>query len=163
MTPAFVASLRNVIPTDIRPAFNKTKEVCLLFILFLVIMLFAHSSGAEAELLPPQNLVIVDGGGGGSELTLAWDASVESVEGYNVYWGLASHSYDHRIIAGIDTSYTLTGLPPAVIYSAVTAYGNGIESDFSNEVSTVPIPPSIILLSTGILGLGLLGRQRKRS
>jgi Fibronectin type III domain len=165
MATAFAEGRRNVILPDIRPAFNKTQEVCLFFILFLVVTLFIYPIGARAELVPPQNLRIVDGVGGGSELSLAWDAVLSGdLAGYNVYWGIQSHTYDNMIPLGIDTTYTLTGLPPVTIYSAVTASDvNGIQSDFSNEVNNAPIPPSGVLLGTGILGLGLLGRRRKRS
>lgn len=115
--------------------------------------------------------IVVDGVGGGSgvgsQATLAWDANPESyLVGYKVYWGINSGSYENMTDAGNVTTYTLSGLPQDVIYSAVTAYGiEGQESGFSEElvINNVPLPPTVILLGTGLLGLGLLGRRRRQS
>jgi hypothetical protein len=72
-------------------------------------------------------------------VTLAWDASIDqSVTGYRVYIGLAPGVYDTSIDVGTATTYTVTGLEAGrLYYFAATAYDqNGIESTFSNEVST---------------------------
>ena len=79
-----------------------------------------------------------------AQVTLAWDASVSMVDGYWLYYGLASGTYTARIDVGPETTYTLTGLTSGqTYYFAVTAYDrtDGRESGPSNEVSTT-LPPS---------------------
>ncbi|MGD0977410.1 MAG: dockerin type I domain-containing protein [Minisyncoccia bacterium] len=71
-------------------------------------------------------------------VTLAWDPNTESdLAGYKVYYGTASGSYGAPITIGTQTTYTVAGLTPGTYYFAVTAYNtSGLESGFSNEVST---------------------------
>ncbi len=70
--------------------------------------------------------------------SLAWDANPveDNVTGYRVYYGTASRDYSGTVDAGLQIAQTVTGLPNAHVYFAVTAYNAaGLESDFSNEVS----------------------------
>ena len=85
-----------------------------------------------------------------SEVTLSWDANSEAdLAGYKVYFAAHSGSpYDGTgspvivPIASLPTpstpAYTVTDLDPAKVwYFVVTAYDTeGLESDYSNEVST---------------------------
>jgi hypothetical protein len=73
------------------------------------------------------------------DVTLAWDPNTESdLAGYKVYFGTAPGTYGTPITLGTQTTYTVTGLPPGTWYFAVTAYNtSGLESAYSNEVSTV--------------------------
>lgn len=99
-------------------------------------------------------LVVTDGNGKASEpdevmirvlspseatqAVLAWDASEQGVEGYRIYYGTSSRNYRYVKDAGKTTGYTVSGLAEGVrYYFAVTAYGGGAESDFSNEVSFI--------------------------
>jgi hypothetical protein len=78
-------------------------------------------------------------------ITLAWDATSEpDVAGYNVYWGTASGVYARFDDAYHQTTEELTNLEVGVqYYFAVTAYNEeGIESDFSAEVSAIIGEPS---------------------
>ena len=80
-----------------------------------------------------------------ASVTLAWDASPGTNNGplgYRVYDGVASRTYTNVMDAGSNLQYTVTGLVSSVTYYfAATAYDtNGLESDFSNEVSC-QIPP----------------------
>jgi hypothetical protein len=72
------------------------------------------------------------------DVTLAWDPNVESdLAGYKVYYGKAPGVYGAPISLGTQTTYTVTGLAPGTYYFVVTAYNtSGLESGFSNEVST---------------------------
>jgi hypothetical protein len=76
------------------------------------------------------------------QVTLAWDPNSEpDLEGYKCYYGLASMDYEHRIIVGNHTVYTVTDLTPGeTYYFAVTAYNTvGMESEYSEEIMyTVP-------------------------
>ncbi|MGO8761216.1 MAG: PEP-CTERM sorting domain-containing protein [Desulfobaccales bacterium] len=88
--------------------------------------------------------------------------------GYRVYWDIQSYPYGNVIDVGNNTTCTLNGLPPALIYGAVTAYDvSGSESLFSNEVvfnnvpPPVPLPSSLVLIGFGLLGLAGWRRFRK--
>ncbi|MGA2260075.1 MAG: dockerin type I domain-containing protein [Acidobacteriota bacterium] len=73
-----------------------------------------------------------------ADVKLAWDPNSESdLAGYKVYYGKAPGVYGAPISLGTQTTYTVTGLAPGTYYFAVTAYNTtGLESGFSNEVST---------------------------
>jgi hypothetical protein len=74
-----------------------------------------------------------------ADVSLAWDPSVSpNIAGYRVYFGNGSHTYGNPITIGNQTTYTVTGLTNGNYYFAVTAFDtNGVESDFSNEISTL--------------------------
>jgi chitodextrinase len=86
-------------------------------------------------------------------LKLAWNPSSDpSVAGYNVAYGIRSHTYTQTLNAGQSTSATVTALSPGTTYYfAVTAYDSGgLQSVPSNEVAlTLPanVPPSVALTS----------------
>jgi hypothetical protein len=77
-----------------------------------------------------------------ADVRLAWDAKSEpNLVGYKIYYGVASRSYKTTIDVGNVTSYTVTRLKPGNYYFCVTAYyTSGIESNWSNEVSTTVLP-----------------------
>ena len=81
---------------------------------------------------------------GQSSVTLAWDPNPGSaIAGYRLYDGVASQTYTNVIDTGAATTQAITNLAAGVTYFfAVTAYDtNGLESDYSSEVSyTVPPP-----------------------
>lgn len=77
-------------------------------------------------------------------VTLQWDPNTETdLTGYKVYWGIVSSIYTSSVTVGLVTTYTVTNLGGGTYYFAVTALNTaGLESGYSNEVSTViPIPP----------------------
>ncbi|NWG13123.1 MAG: fibronectin type III domain-containing protein [Acidobacteria bacterium] len=79
------------------------------------------------------------------DVGLAWDPNTETdLAGYKVYYGTASRTYGPPVTIGLQTTYTVTNLPPGTYYFAVTAYNTaGLESGFSNEVSAnIPGTPS---------------------
>jgi hypothetical protein len=73
------------------------------------------------------------------DVTLAWDANTETdIAAYRIHYGLASRNYDRVLDAGNNTTCVVTGLEQGqTYYFAATALNTeGMESDFSNEVST---------------------------
>ena len=78
-------------------------------------------------------------------VTLAWDPSTDpEVTGAIVYYGNASRNYPYHTNVGNVTRATVNGLQAGLTYYfAVTATNSyGLESDYSNEVST-SIPPDL--------------------
>jgi hypothetical protein len=77
--------------------------------------------------------------GHASDVTLAWDANTEpDIAGYRIHYGLGSRNYDQVLDVGNNTTCVVTGLDQGqTYYFAATAVNTeGMESDFSNEVST---------------------------
>jgi hypothetical protein len=79
------------------------------------------------------------------DITLTWDANTEpDMDHYVLYWGTASGDYaNNDRTAGLETTKTVT-IPndDQVYYFALTAVDtSGLESDFSNEVSTEGLMP----------------------
>lgn len=90
--------------------------------LFLVILFCAISISSYGE----------------QSVTLAWDPNPETdLAGYIIYYGSANRNYTNAVNVGNITTNTVSGLVDGVTYYfAVTAYNtNGLESNFSNEVS----------------------------
>ena len=86
-------------------------------------------------------------------VTLAWDAMNDpTIAGFNLYYGVSSRSYTNAV--SVDNMYTgvVTGLVEGVTYFfAVTASDtNGLESDFSNEISWTVIPFNITYLGVRV-------------
>jgi hypothetical protein len=74
----------------------------------------------------------------GQSVKLAWIPSADAdVMGYNIYYGVASHTYLNKVNVGNVTNASISGLITGVTYFfSATAYDNlGQESDFSDEVS----------------------------
>jgi hypothetical protein len=67
-------------------------------------------------------------------IALQWNDDPDA-EGFNIYYGMASHSYDSMVSAA--TNYcVLTGLIiGAKYFFAVTSISNAVESDFSKEIA----------------------------
>ena len=82
---------------------------------------------------------------GAQRLTLAWDASPSAaVAGYRVYWGTSSRAYCCVTNAGLVLTQAVVLSHRGRWFFAATAYDtNGLESDFSSEVSweSKPAPP----------------------
>ena len=77
--------------------------------------------------------------GHATDVTLAWDANTEpDIAGYRIHYGLGSRNYDQVLDVGNNTTCVVTGLDQGqTYYFAATAVNTeGMESDFSNEVST---------------------------
>jgi hypothetical protein len=78
-------------------------------------------------------------------VTLAWDASPSAaVAGYRVYWGTNSRAYCCVTNAGLALTQAVALPHRGRWFFAATAYDtNGLESDFSSEVSWEyrPQPP----------------------
>ncbi len=93
-------------------------------------------------------LLLCAGSASAATVTLAWDPSPgTNVAGYHIYYGSASGSYTNTVDAGACLTITVTNLGLCTTYFfAATAYdSNGLESDFSNEISYSvpcrPVPP----------------------
>jgi hypothetical protein len=83
----------------------------------------------------------------GQTVTLAWDPSPSaSVAGYRVYWGTNSRAYFGVTNAGLALTQAVVLPRRGRWFFAATAYDtNGLESDFSSEVSweSKPVPPAL--------------------
>lgn len=105
------------------------------------------------QLQPPPNSSPTPQAGGSpnplatGQVTLAWDPGVApspdpsaspipTVQGYKLYFGPASGNYTTYIDVGDVTQYTVTQLLAGTYYFACTAYSDGGESPYSNEVNT---------------------------
>ena len=89
-------------------------------------------------------------------LTLGWDSSPSAnITNYSVYYGTVSRSYGQKASAGPTTQTSLGGFSAGTTYYlAVTATDtNGMESDYSNEVSftvpAMPATPQLTLVRSG--------------
>src|SRR5512136_2422232 len=80
-------------------------------------------------------------------VTQAWDPSPSTaVVGYRVYWGTNSRSYQFVTNAGLSLTQSVVLAHRGRWFFAATAYDtNGLESDFSSEVSweSRPLPPAM--------------------
>ena len=76
-----------------------------------------------------------------AQVTLAWNSVAES-NGYKVYYGSATRTYNTPVDVGNNTGHTLD-LAPGDYFFAVTAYNGYGESGYSEEVTTAianPVP-----------------------
>jgi hypothetical protein len=96
---------------------------------------------------------------GQNSMTFAWNPSSDSgVAGYHLYEGGACRTYTNMISLGKMTNATVAGLASGCTYFfAVTTYDtNGLESDFSTELSysfSLPTnPPPTIALTAPVNG-----------
>ena len=82
---------------------------------------------------------------GAQQLTLAWDASASTnVVGYRLYYGTNTRSYQFVTNTGLMLTQSVALPHRGRWFFAATAYDtNGLESDFSSEVSweSKPAPP----------------------
>jgi hypothetical protein len=85
-----------------------------------------------------------------ASITLAWDASPDpGIAGYKVYYGPASRAYTNTVLAGLALTVTVSNLLSGGTYflAATAVDTNGLESDFSAEVSTALVltnqPPTL--------------------
>ncbi len=86
-------------------------------------------------------------------VTLAWDASpgTNVIANYNLYYGVASATYTNVVAAGTNLTVSVSNLVEGTTYyfAATAVDSDGLESDYSTEVSTlVPIkltnqPPTL--------------------
>lgn len=92
----------------------------------------------------------------GQSVTLAWNANSETnLAGYRLHYGPASRQYDQTLtVNAATTTATATNLVIGEKYFfAVTAFTvDGLESDFSNEVSFgfKPAPPANLRIQVSL-------------
>ena len=74
-------------------------------------------------------------------VTLAWDPSpgTNVIANYNVYYGVASGTYTNVVAAGTNPTVSVSNLVEGTTYyfAATAVDTNGLESDYSTEVSTL--------------------------
>lgn len=100
-------------------------------------------------------------------VTLAWDPSPSpEAVGYRLYFGVSSGQYTTSIQVGNISRYTLSGLNAGTAYYfAVRAYAsNGLESDFSNEITSAADLPKLTpqVSESGAVHLTLEGLVSQR-
>ena len=112
-----------------------------------LVIVISFSDANLTRSLNPFSIMVTSSASGGS-VTLSWRAPTKNTDGsiltnlagYRVHYGTAPGNYtasvrlsDHEM-----TSVVIEDLQPAHWYFAVTAYNSvGLESDFSNPVSTL--------------------------
>ena len=84
---------------------------------------------------------------GAQQLTLAWDASVSTnVVGYRLYYGTNTRSYQFVTNTGLMLTQAVVLPHRGRWFFAATAYDtDGLESDFSNEVSWESKPTAPVM------------------
>ena len=71
-----------------------------------------------------------------AQITLAWEPSPSTPDGYRIYYGTTSGQHPNIIEVGNETTYTVTGLQDSTrYYFVVTAYLGAQESLPSDEVN----------------------------
>jgi uncharacterized repeat protein (TIGR02543 family) len=93
----------------------------------------------HALLVPPLYLILTTFSSYAAEFKLQWEPVYhQRLTGYTVHYGTVHSVYDQSVDVGNQTTHTLTGLDPDVVYYfAVKAIdGAGQESDFSPEVTS---------------------------
>ncbi len=91
-------------------------------------------------------MVAVPAAAGTQRLTLAWDASPSSVAGYRLYYGTNTRSYQLVTNTGLALTQSVTLPHGGRWFFAARAVGtNGLESDFSNEVSWESKPAAPVM------------------
>ena len=92
-------------------------------------------------------MLVVAATTGAERLTLAWDPSPSAdVVGYRLYYGTNTRSYQFVTNAALNLTQSVVLPYRGRWFSAATAYDtNGLESDFSSEVSweSKPLPPAM--------------------
>jgi hypothetical protein len=107
-------------------------------------------------------------------VTLAWDPSPSVVVGtngggsytnyftitnYTVYYGVASATYTNTVLAGANLMATVSNLlsGPTYYFAATATDDEGLESDYSSEVSTeIPLaPPTGLIIFGNMSGGGI--------
>ncbi len=100
-----------------------------------------QSQKAPSQAAAPMPLAAADipQQAGSNAVSLAWLPS-SAAAGYKVYWGPASRHYTNHVSTA-STNITLALDPDAYAYwlSATAFNAAGVESDFSNEVTTAPL------------------------
>ncbi len=81
-----------------------------------------------------------------STVTLAWDASpgTNIIVNYKIYYGVASATYSNSVSAGTNLTATVSNLVVGTKYyfAATATDKDGLESDYSTEISTVVSLPN---------------------
>jgi hypothetical protein len=81
-----------------------------------------------------------------ADVTLAWDANAEPVAGYRVHYGEVTNVYTTKLDAAKVTQFKVDGLTEGkTYYIAVTAYNDGQESDYSNEIAYTARPGRVTI------------------
>ena len=122
----------------------------LLFLsVFILTSLFLCGCGEDTGEATSIQATDLPAPGSPDDVVLAWDAPVTredgspltNLDGYKVYYGMETGSYDEVIDVGENTLCSISGLSTGTWYFAVTAYDYyGNESDYSNEVLvTLPL------------------------
>lgn len=102
---------------------------------------------------PLKNLIgigILFAAAAASAVQLDWDRNPETnIVGYRIYVGQSSRYYDSVIDVGNVTSARVDKTAPGRYYYAVTAYNSdGLESDFSEEVSSAVLAVPVLTLAS---------------
>ena len=117
-----------------------------------------YSSNSGIVFAPPaipENLP----GYSGPPSTLSYSADADNPAPFNGVNPGEWVQFEFTLLSGVSFNDLITALSSGNMLAGLHVTGIG---DYSDSFTSVPVPPSVLLLGFGLLGLGLIGWRRKK-